>query len=306
MQVGVNLLNFGPGASPDALLRWARLAESLGYHSVMVSDHVAVTPDVAGFYPETFHDPFALLAWLAGKTKRVTLGTTVIVLPHRHPILMARLAANIDHMSGGRLIFGVGAGWAKQEFAALGLDFSKRGRMTDEYIEAMKALWTGTGAVSYEGETVSFRDVSAIPAKQRPHPPVWVGGNTDAGMRRAVRHGDAWHPINFTRPWIRERAATLRRMADEVGRPAPLLCPRIQLHLTEGDRDGGDGRQMGVGSPAQVRGDLALLQELDSKHVTLDWYMSPDVEATRRHERGWAMFAALAEKALDLAGERVR
>ncbi|MDA1188837.1 MAG: LLM class F420-dependent oxidoreductase [Chloroflexi bacterium] len=305
MQVGVNLLNFGPGANPDALLRWTRMTEALGYHSVMASDHVAVTPDVAEMYPETFHDPFTLLAWLAAKTRRVTLGTTVIVVPHRHPVLMARLAANIDHMSKGRFIFGVGAGWSKLEFAALGLDYERRGKITDEYIEAMKALWTGTGAVSYEGETVSFRDVAALPTVQKPHPPIWVGGNTDAGMRRAVRLGDGWHPINFTRPWIRERAAKLRQMADEAGRAAPELCPRIQLKLTDAEV-AGDDRVMGIGRLSQVRDDLALLEELGSKHVTLDWYVAPDLEATTRHEHGWAMFAVLADKVLDLKNGTVK
>ena len=143
MKLGVNLVNFGPGSDPEALALWARTADDLGYDSVLVSDHVAVTSDVAESYPETFQDPFVTLAWLAGQTSRVRLGTTVVILPYRHPALTARLAANIDHMSGGRLIFGVGAGWSRLEFIALGVPFETRGRMTDEYIEAIKALWAG-------------------------------------------------------------------------------------------------------------------------------------------------------------------
>ncbi|MBM3949332.1 MAG: TIGR03619 family F420-dependent LLM class oxidoreductase [SAR202 cluster bacterium] len=270
MQVGVNLLNFGPGASPDTLLRWAQVSEALGYQSVMVSDHVAVTPDVGKFYPETFYDPFTLLTWLVAQTKQVTLGTTAIILPYRNPILTARLAANLDHLSGGRFIFGVGAGWAEQEFAALGVPFCQRGRMADEYIEAMKALWATDGQVSYQGEMVSFSGVSGIPPKQSPHPPIWVDGNTEAAMRRAVRYGDGWHPINFTRPWIRKQATALKRLAEEACRPVPALCPRIQLKLTEREVPG-DERVMGIGSLEQVRGDLALLQELGARHVTLDW-----------------------------------
>src|SRR2546422_422543 len=108
MQVGVNILNFGPGVGVDALGRWARLAEDLGYHSIMISDHVAMTPDVRERYPEPFYDPFATVAWMAGQTKRVKLGTTVCVLPFRHPILTARLTANIDSLSGGRVLFGIG------------------------------------------------------------------------------------------------------------------------------------------------------------------------------------------------------
>src|SRR5881409_3288895 len=108
MRVGVNLLNFGPGASPDSLAGWTQLAETLGYHFVMISDHVAMTPDVVARYPAPYYDPFVTLAWLARATRRVELGTTVVILPYRHPLHTARLAANVDRLSGGRFIFGVG------------------------------------------------------------------------------------------------------------------------------------------------------------------------------------------------------
>ena len=98
MQVGVNILNFGPGSSPDALLRWAQVSEALGVHSIMISDHVAITPSVATRYPEPYWDVFASLSWLAGQTRRLQLGTTVVVLPYRHPVLTARLVSNIDVM----------------------------------------------------------------------------------------------------------------------------------------------------------------------------------------------------------------
>src|SRR5687767_9039486 len=101
MKVGVNILNFGPGAAPDKLLAWAQLSESLGYHSVMISDHIAITPSVRPRYSEPFFDTFMTLSWLAGQTKRVALGTTVCVLPYRHSVLTAREVANIDNFSGG-------------------------------------------------------------------------------------------------------------------------------------------------------------------------------------------------------------
>ena len=224
MKLGVNLVNFGPGGGPVALLRWTLAAEELGYDSVMVSDHVAVTSDVSASYPEPFQDPFVTLAWLAGRTNRIRLGTTVIILPYRHPALTARLAADIDHMCGGRLIFGVGVGWSPLEFAALGVPFETRGRVTDEYIEAIKALWTGDGEVSYKGETISFEGVSAIRPLQSPGPQIWVGGNTRAGMRRAAKYGDAWHPINQTRQQLFEGVAELGRIAGELGRSVPNLC----------------------------------------------------------------------------------
>src|SRR5712664_1643920 len=129
MRIGVNLLNFGPGVSPDALAGWTQLAETLGYHFVMISDHVAMTPDVVARYPAPFYDPFVTLAWLARVTRRMELGTRVVILPYRHPLHTARLAANVDRLSGGRFIFGVGVGWAKQEFEALSVPFERRGAM---------------------------------------------------------------------------------------------------------------------------------------------------------------------------------
>ena len=176
MKVGVNLLNFGPGATPDSLSRWTEIAETLGYHLVMISDHVAITPDVEGRYPAPFYDPFTSLSWLAGKTSRIALGTTVVIIPYRSPLLVARMGANLDQLSGGRFILGVGVGWAQQEFAALGVPFRQRGAMTDEYIAAIKVLWTNEVA-SFEGRFVSFADVGTTPMPiQSPHPPIWVGG----------------------------------------------------------------------------------------------------------------------------------
>src|SRR6266511_3600863 len=150
MKVGINLINFGPGASPESLARSAELAESLGYHLVMISDHVAITPDVQGRYPAPFYDPFTTLGWLAGLTRKLELGTTVIVLPYRHPLETAKMAAIVDRLSGGRMIFGVGAGWARQEFEALGVPFTRRGAITDDYIAAIRTFWT-TDVASHDG-----------------------------------------------------------------------------------------------------------------------------------------------------------
>jgi alkanesulfonate monooxygenase SsuD/methylene tetrahydromethanopterin reductase-like flavin-dependent oxidoreductase (luciferase family) len=126
----VNVPNFGPGTDPDVLRRWALTVEGLGFDLLMVSDHVAVTPDVAEQYPAPFYEPFTTLAWLAGLTRRIRLGTTVLILPYRHPLLTARMAANLNDLSGGRLVLGVGVGWARQEFDALGVPFRERGRLT--------------------------------------------------------------------------------------------------------------------------------------------------------------------------------
>lgn len=272
MKVGVNILNFGPGANPDALLRWARLAETLGYHSVMICDHVAITPSVGQRYPEPFYDPFTTLSWLAGQVSHVRLGTTVVVLPYRHPVLMARMVANIDELSGGRFTLGVGVGNAEDEFRVLNQPHDRRGALADECLGAMLTLWHGDGPVSFEGKLISFQNVSAIKTRQKPHPPIWVGGNSPAAYRRAARFGDAWHPILWRNVTLEHVATTalpeIRRMAEDEGRPPPAFCPRIRLEITREPIEG--NREPGRGSLEQIRSDLMALQGLGAEHVTLD------------------------------------
>ena len=130
--MGVNVPNFGPGTDPGVLRRWALTVEGLGFDLLMVSDHIAVTADVAEQYPAPFYEPFTTLAWLAGLTGRIRLGTTVLIVPYRHPLLVARMAANLNDLSGGRLVLGVGTGWAAQEFDALDVPFQQRGTLTDD------------------------------------------------------------------------------------------------------------------------------------------------------------------------------
>ncbi len=305
MKVGINLLNFGPGASPDSLARWTGLAESLGYHLAMISDHVAITPDVAARYPAPFYDPFTTLGWLAALTRRIELGTTVIILPYRHPLETARMAADLDRLSGGRFIFGVGVGWARQEFEALGLPFQRRGAMSDDYLAAIKTAWTRDVA-SHAGRFVSFAGVHTAPRPlQSPHPPIWVGGASDAALRRAVRFGDGWHPIRSRVDWLRDTGLPrLRAIAEAEGKPVPALCPRIRLRLTDSPLPE-DQRVAGEGALGQVRGDLAALESLGARYVLLDGY-ADDPEATRRPERAWAMLATLAERVLDLDRQTLR
>jgi alkanesulfonate monooxygenase SsuD/methylene tetrahydromethanopterin reductase-like flavin-dependent oxidoreductase (luciferase family) len=157
MKLGVNILNFGRYATPENLLGWVRTAEQLGLEFAMISDHVAITRDVAEWYPAPFYDPFATLAWLVGQTSRLSLGTTVTVVPYRHPLHTARLVANIQRFSGAPFIFGVGVSSARQEYDALGIDFTRRGAITDEYLEVIQMAWSQE-VVSYSGEHASFRD----------------------------------------------------------------------------------------------------------------------------------------------------
>lgn len=304
MKFGVNLLNYGPKAGPDSLGRWAMLTEALGYHVLMTSDHLVLTPDVQARYPAPFYEPFTVLGWLAGLTRRLEIGTTVVILPYRHPLEVARMAAIVDQLSGGRLLFGVGVGWAEGEFAALGVPFRRRGALTDEYLAALKTLWTNDVA-SFQGRYVSFAEVHTAPRPVRtPHPPIWVGGSSDAALRRAVRYGDAWHPNRVRLGWLKHTGLPrLRQIADAAGRPVPALCPRIRLRLTEAPLD--DQRLTGEGTLDQVRADLEALQQMGAQYVLLDTFYD-DVEAARRPETAWRMLTTLAEQALDLGREALR
>jgi probable F420-dependent oxidoreductase len=305
MKVGVNLITFGPGASEDSLARWAGFVESTGYHFMMLGDHVTITADVQGRYPAPFYDPFTTLAWLAGLTRRVELGFTVIVVPYRHPLETARMTATLDRISGGRLIVGVGVGWARQEFEVLGLPFERRGAMTDDYLEALKAAWTQDVA-SYQGRFVSFKDIYTAPRPlQRPHPPIWVGGSSDAALRRTVHHGDAWHPIRSRIAFLRDEGMPrLRAFADREGRPTPALCPRIRLRLTETPMPE-ETRLAGEGTIDQVRRDFEALEKLAVPYLCLDTF-ADDIEGSRDHERAWRMLTTLAERAFDLPRQSLR
>jgi len=273
VRLGVNIPNFGPGTRPDVLRRWALTAEGLGFDLLMMSDHVAVTPDVAEQYPAPFYEPFTTLSWLAGLTSRVRLGTTVLIVPYRHPLLTARMAANLNDLSGGRLVLGVGVGWARQEFDALGVPFRERGRLTDEHLLAIRAAWRDDA--DYRGGPV----------------PVWIGGNSDAALRRAVRLGDAWHPLRFTPGWITEAAARLRAGA-AGGRPA--LMPRMALRLAGAPVTDG-GRLAGHGTIDQIAADLDLLRSLGAGTVVLDPY-NGDHRETEHPQAAWHALAAVAER----------
>ena len=305
MKVGVNLINFGPSANPESLRRWAQLTEALGYHLLMTSDHIAVTPDVQARYPAPLYEPLTTLGWLAGVTQNIAIGSTVMILPYRSPLETARAFANIDRLSGGRCILGVGVGWAREEFAALNVPFEKRGAMTNEYLAAIKALWTQDLA-SFDGEFVHFQDVHTAPRPvQSPHPPIWVGGASDAALRRTVSYGDAWHPIRIRVDWFRDTGIPrLREFAQTEGKPMPALCPRIRLRIT-GSPQPEDTRVTGEGNLDQVRGDLRALAELGCQYVLLDSFYD-DIEATRNSEAAWRMLAVLAEQVLDLENQTIR
>lgn len=204
MKFGVNCINSGPGTTVDTTARWARTVEALGYDLLMVSDHIAITSDVAERYPAPFFDTPATLGWLAAVTTRIELGTTVMLLPLRHVLDTARIVGTVDQFAGGRLTaFGVGLGWAQGEFDALGVPFERRAAITDDCLAALRELWSSDLA-AYDGAYARFSGVQTAP-RPSSTTAIWVGGVADAALRRAVRHGDAWHPISLTVESLAER-----------------------------------------------------------------------------------------------------
>jgi probable F420-dependent oxidoreductase len=192
MQLGIHLPHIGRKASPENIRRVAVQAEQLGLDDVWVSEHIIVPKDCA--YPPSpnFWDPVLTLTWAAAATSRVRLGTSVLVLPLRHPLPLAKELATLQNLSGGRLILGAGVGWLEQEFDALGVPFKQRGRRMDEGIAMMRAVWS-QDPVTFEAKWISARIETM---RSRPQPivpiPIWIGGSSDAAIRRALRL-DGWH-----------------------------------------------------------------------------------------------------------------
>ncbi|MET9634703.1 LLM class flavin-dependent oxidoreductase [Lentzea sp. NPDC006480] len=273
MLIGVNVPNFGPGTSPAVLRDWARTVEGLGFDLLMMSDHVVVTPDVAEQYPLPFYEPFTTLAWLAGVTERVTLGTTVLIAAYRHPLLVARMAANLHDLSGGRFVLGVGVGWARQEFDALGVPFERRGKLADELITTVREAWVDEGC-------------------RAGHVPIWVGGHSEGALRRVARLADAWHPLRQTPQAWRESLHRLKARVAEEDRRMPQLAPRIILKLTD---QAPENRRLGEGTIEQVVADLRQLREDGAHAVVLDPFEG-DPEETRHPEVAWHALAAVRKE----------
>jgi len=214
MTYGIHLPQYGQVASGEAVASAARHAEELGFTDVWVSDHI-VHPAEQSYPSPYLLDPFATLAWAAAVTERVRVGTSVIVVPQHNPVWLANHLATVDAMSGGRLVLGVGVGWSRREYEALGQSFEDRGKRLDEILDLLRAAWRDDPA-SFDGDTYSFEDIRFLP-KPAHEVPIWVGGGVEAAFRRAVEKGDGFHMVGLKPPEVAPIVERLRRDRPEPG-----------------------------------------------------------------------------------------
>jgi probable F420-dependent oxidoreductase len=274
MKFGVWIPNCRHLATPEVIRNTAVRAEQLGFDSVWVSDHVVVPHANVKNFGETVFDPLVTLAVIAGATTRVQLGTTVLIVPYRNAVVTAKMIASLDALSGGRFVFGIGAGWVEAESDALGVPFKERGAMTDEYLAAMQELWTKREP-SFAGTYTQFDGLLFEPKPvQKPHPPIWVGGHGRPSLRRTAQFGAAWHPINRSPDELRAGMAELARLCQARGRSSvPPLPARTDVRLLEAGA-GARAAPLAVrelaGEPAAVIDQIKELAACGVEHLVLE------------------------------------
>jgi len=230
MQVGIALPHFGPAASPKAILDVARQAEALRFDSVWALDRLLWPLRATSKYPgnpkgnlpgvmQNTYDPLTVLTYVAAHTKRVRLGTSVLVAAYRSPVVVAKMVATLDLLSEGRLILGVGSGWSADEFTSVNQDIAYRDDQTDEFLKVIKLLWTADEPC-FEGRFYRVPKSIFLPKPlQKAGPPIWIGGNSERAIRRAAEFGNAWHPTNRIGPLrLAEQMGHLRALAQKAGR----------------------------------------------------------------------------------------
>lgn len=235
MDVGVIIPNAGPKALPEHIVTVAKWAEELGYHSVWVTDHVTLPEQCDSYYPYRSHgrwdypsdtywlDPLLSLQWAAAVAPSIRIGTSILVVPLRNPLLLAKQISTLDYLTGGRVILGAGAGWMKEEFDIIGQSYENRGRRLLEMIRLMRRCWTGE-LVDFDGEFYKVSGFKMHPTPVRKDIPVIWGGHSDAAIRRCARTGDGWHPTQITIEQLTEGLGKLARFCEEYQRdPRSIL-----------------------------------------------------------------------------------
>jgi probable F420-dependent oxidoreductase len=293
MQIGFNLPVSGPMATAEVMANIAQLGESLGFDYLTLTDHVALPDTSTPGYPYSttgeFYTPdpghrveqLTTAAWVAAKTSRIRLVLAVMVVPHRPAVVTSKMLATIDVLSGGRLVVGIGAGWLKVELDAVSTTpFAERGAVTDEYMDAMRVIWTQDKPV-FHGKYVHIDGLLTDPKPlQKPHPPIWVGGESGPSMRRAARIGDAWYPIGSnnahlldTLPRLTAGIARIREMTKAAGRdPATMgVVYRVKRHGQPAPAATDGCRKLFTGTVANTIEDIAAVKAIGVTALDFDF-----------------------------------
>jgi probable F420-dependent oxidoreductase len=289
MRFGFYLPTRGPLANHADLAALLAAAERLGFASVMVADHIILPTTIRSAYPYTIDGRFvsdgecleqlALMAFVAGTTQRLRIVSSVMIVPHRNPVFNAKSLATIDVLSGGRLTVGIGVGWMEEEFRALhAADFARRGAVTDEYIDIFRKLWSGK-PVAYGGRFYSFEEVVCQPVPiQRPGPPIWIGGHSEAALRRVARLGDGWHPVGATAASplppkeLRAKLATIEKLMTTGGRDFGKLKVSYKAPVYDGGAPPkGEARRLFTGGRDAVLEDIAEFAALGVDQLVFDF-----------------------------------
>ncbi|WP_151483220.1 LLM class F420-dependent oxidoreductase [Streptomyces albicerus] len=271
-------------AGPDDLVEIARTADRSGFAYVASCDHVAIPRRLAAAMSTIWYDPVATLAFLAGVTERVRLLSHVAVVGLRHPLLTAKQYATLDHLSGGRLILGVGAGHVQEEFEALGVDFVRRGAVLDESIDALRAALGPDEFPSHHGKLYDFEGLGQRPRPAQERVPLWVGGSSPAAVRRAAVKGDGWLPQGDPRERLPEQIARIERLREDAGVDEPLTVGAITEPLYVGEPGWDVGRRTLTGSPEALAESLRAYQAMGVDQIQVRFRSRSRAELTDQME----------------------
>lgn len=304
MKFGFTVPTRGRLATPESITRIVREGEKLGFDFASVNDHIVVPRSIASRYPYSESgdwqgrsggealEQLSLLSFLAGITQRLRLLTAVMVVPHRNPVLTARNLATADVLSNGRITVGCGAGWLREEFEALGAPpFDERGRVVDEYLRVFKKIWTDP-TPAFAGDYARFDGISVLPLPvQKPHPPLWIGGESGPALRRAARLGDGWFPIgnNPKFPldtYERYKASVdrLHALAEKEGRDPSELDLAYSLNWTFGSAPPikSETKPALTGTPEEIASDIERFGKLGLRHLLLNFQGGSESETLDR------------------------
>jgi probable F420-dependent oxidoreductase len=282
MKFGFSLVVRGGDATPDTFVQMAERAEALELHSLWCSAHVIVPPQHKSGYTlipglkhpehwkEGYWEPFTVISYLAARTSRLQLGTSVVVMPMHNPFELAKQVAEVDQLSGGRFVFGIGVGWFEEEFEVLGQDFHNRGARTNEGLELMRALW-GDDPVTFKGKHYSVENACFAPKPvQIPSPPIWVAGSSKAAMRRAARYGHAWHPVRPSFEGLARSIAELGGYVEQEGRAPGSVEIAVKCPVVFQSGPAGADQPPTWGRPGDIADAIKRYRDLGASHFVFD------------------------------------